>query len=103
MGDLAGPRPIALAYLVEEGRAPRLGQQLPPIADEPAYRQHVFETDAAVRVGRHLLETALPPGERGLDLADELGRDIDGDPLVWLLEPVGRFVEDDLRSRGGEL
>ena len=64
----------------------RLGQQLAAVADQPADRQHELHPDAAVGVGAHLLEPGLAAGERGLDLADEVGRDVDGDPLVRLLD-----------------
>ena len=75
--DIACPRSVALADLVEQGRPPRVGEELTAIADQAADRQHVLHPDAAVGVGRHLFEAALPSGERRLDLADEVGRDVD--------------------------
>ena len=98
MGHLAGPRPVALADLVEQRRAARVGQQLAAIADEAADRQDVLHPDAAVGVGRDLLEAALAPGERRLDLADVVGRDVDGDPLVRLLELATDLAQEDLRT-----
>ena len=103
MGDLAGPRPVALADLVEQRRAARVGQQLAAIADQAADRQHVLHPDAAVGVGRHLLEAALAPGQRRLDLADVVGRDVDRDPLVRLLDLAVDLAEEHLGARRGQL
>ena len=86
VGHLARPRPVALADLVEQRRAARVGQELAAIADQAADRQDELHPDAAVGVGRHLLEAALPAGERLLDLADVVRRDVDRDPLVRLLD-----------------
>ena len=101
--DLAGPRPVALADLVEQRGPARVGQQLAAIADEAADREHELHPDAAVGVGRHLLEAALAAGERLLDLADVVGRDVDRDPLVRLLGLAAGLVEDDLGAADGEL
>ena len=81
----------------------RLGQQLAAIADEAADRQDELHPDAAVGVGRHLVEPALAPGHRALDLADVVGRDVDGDPLVRLLDLAVDLVQQDLGARGGQL
>ena len=86
VGDLARPRPVALADLVEQRRPARVGQQLAAVADQAADRQDELHPDAPVGVGRHLLEAALAAGERLLDLADVVGRDVDRDPLVRLLD-----------------
>ena len=51
----------------------------------------------------HLLEAALAAGQRLLDLADVVGRDVDGDPLVRLLDLAADLVEDDLRPAHREL
>ena len=59
--------------------------------------------DAAVGVGRHLLEPALAPGHRGLDLADVVGRDVDGDPLVRLLDLAVDLAQQHLGARRGQL
>ena len=75
----------------------RVGQELAAIADQAADRQDELHPDPAVRVGRHLLEPALPAGERLLDLADVVRRDVDGDPLVRLLDLAADLVEEDLR------
>ena len=103
MGDLAGPRPVALADLVEQRRPARVGQQLAAIADQAADRQDELHPDPAVGVGRDLLEPALAPGDRGLDLADVVGRDVDGDPLVRLLDLAADLAQEDLRARRGQL
>ena len=50
-------------------------------------------------VGAHLLEAALAVGQRGLDWADELGRDVDGDPLVRLVDVAVDVAQQDLRAR----
>ena len=103
VGDLAGPRPVALADLVEQRGAARVGQELPAIADEPADREHELHPDPAVRVGRDLLEPALAPRDRGLDVADVVGRDVDGDPLVRLLELAVDLAQEHLGARRGQL
>ena len=51
MGHLAGPRAVALADLVHQGRAAGLGQELAAVADEAADRQDELHPDAAVGVG----------------------------------------------------
>ena len=63
-----------------------VGEQLAAVADEPADREHELHPHAAVGVGGHLLEAALAAGQRLLDLADVVGRDVDRDPLVRLLD-----------------
>ena len=95
--DLAGPRAVALADLVQQRRAARLGQQLAAIADQPAHREHELEPDAAVGVGGHLLQAALAAGQRALDLADVVGRDVDGDPLVRLVDLAVDLAQEHLR------
>ena len=103
VGHLAGPRAEALADLVQERGSAGLGQELAAIPDQAAHRQHELEADPAVAVGRHLLETRLARGERGLHLADEVGRDVDRDPFVRLLRlPVHR-AQDHLRPAHLEL
>src|SRR4029078_3063515 len=81
--DLAGPRPVALADLVEQRRPARVGQELASITDQAADRQHDLHPDSAVGVARDLLEATFAAGDGGLDLADVVGRDIDPDALVW--------------------
>ena len=103
VGHLAGPRPVALADLVEQRRPARVGEELAAIADQPANRQDELHPDPPVGVGRHLLEAALAAGERLLDRADVVGRDVDRDPLVRLLGLAVDLVEEDLRPRDGQL
>src|SRR4029077_20439686 len=76
---------------------------LPAIPDEPADREHELHPDPAVRVRRDLLEPALAPRDRGLDVADVVGRDVDGDPLVGLLEIAVDLAQEHLGARCGEL
>jgi hypothetical protein len=58
---------------------------------------------APVGVGRELLEPALPVGDRRLHAADVVGRDIDRDPLVGLLELPVDLAEQHLGARHREL
>ena len=62
--DLARPRPVALADLVEQRGPARVGQELAAIADQAAHRQDELHADAPVRVGGHLLEARLAAGQR---------------------------------------
>ena len=98
MRDLAGPRAVALADLVEQRGPARVGQELAAIADQAADRQHELHPDPAVGVARDLLEAALAAGDRRLDLADVVGRDVDGDPLVRLLDLAADLAQEDLRA-----
>src|SRR5207244_12282248 len=92
---VAGPRTVALACLVEQRGAASVGQELAAVPDQPADRQDEVHPDPTVGVGCHLLEPSLAPGERLLDLADELRRNVDRDPLVRLLD----FGPDGLEDR----
>ena len=98
VGHLTRPRAVALADLVEQRGPAGIREELAAIADEPADRQDELQPDAPVGIGRHLLEAALAPGERLLHRADVVGRDVDRDPLVRLLDLAGDVVEDDLRA-----
>ena len=103
MGHLAGPRPVALADLVEQRGPAGVREELAAIADQAADRQDELHPDAAVGVGRHLLEAALARGKRLLDRADVVGRDVDRDPLVRLLGLAVDRPQEDLGARGGQL
>ncbi len=92
MRHLARPRPVPLADLVQQRGAARVGEQLPAVSDQATDREHELHPDPAVGVGRHLLESALAAGHRLLHLADELGRDVDRDPLVGLLDLAADLV-----------
>src|SRR4029077_14159777 len=59
--------------------------------------------DPAVRVARDLLEAALAAGDGGLDLADVVRRDVDGDALIRLLHLAADLAQEDLGSRRGQL
>src|SRR5688572_11298096 len=85
MRHLAGPRSIPLAELMQQRGAAGIAQQLAPVADEPAGWNDELHPDAAVGIGAHLLQPALASGERALDGADVVGRDVDRDALVRLL------------------
>ena len=69
--------PVALADLVHEARAARLGQELAAIADQPAHGDDRLQAHAAVGVAGHLLDARLAGRQRGGDGADVLGRDVD--------------------------
>ena len=99
MGDLARHRPVALADLVQQRRAARVGQQLPAVADQAAGRHDELEPGAPIGIGAHLLQASLAGGHRLLHDADVVGRDVDRDPLVRLL-PVAL---DHLGARDGQL
>ena len=103
VGDLTGPRAVALADLVQEGGAAGLGQQLAAVADQAPDRQHELHAHAAVRVGRHLVQATLAAGHRALDLPDVLRRDVDGDPLVRLVDLTADLAQQHLRTRCGQL
>ena len=99
VGHLARPRAVALADLVQQRRAARLGQQLAAIADQAARRDDELHPHATVGVGRHLLHPALRVGERLADRADEVGRDVDRDPLVRLVDLAVDLAQQHLRPR----
>jgi hypothetical protein len=103
VGDLAGPRPVALADLVHQRRAARVREELAAVADQAPDGHDELHPDAAVRVGRHLLQAALAAGQARLDLADEVGRDVDRDPLVGLLGLAVHVAQDHLGAAGLEL
>ena len=100
---LAGPGPVALADLMEERRAAGVGEELAAVPDQTADRQHELHPDAAVGVGRQLFKAALSAGQRLLDVADVVGRDVDRDPLVRLVDVAVDVVQEDLRPGDGEL
>ena len=96
---LAGPRAVALPDLVHQPGAARLGQQLAAVAHQPAHRHDELHAHAAVGVGGHLLHAALAGRQRLADRADELGRDVDRDALVRLVDRAVDLAQQHLRAR----
>ena len=91
--DRAGPRLVALEHVMQQGRAPRLGEQLGAEADEAASRHEVVEAHPARAVVDDLLHAALAQREELGEHAHELLGDVDR-------EPVDRLVHRPVDQRG---
>jgi hypothetical protein len=102
MRDLAGPRPVALADLVEQRRSARLGQELAAVADQARAPGSTYSRRTRPSASVDICFEPALRRQRLLDLADVVGRDVDRDPLVRLLDPVASRAGSP-PARGGQL
>src|ERR1035437_5096831 len=96
MHDLAGPRTVALAYLVHEGCAAGVSQELTPEADQATHGNDVLHPNATIGIGCHLLQSGLPVRQGVLDRPYVVGRDVNRDPLVGLVNVTADLAPDHL-------
>src|ERR1035437_7345960 len=95
MRDLARPRTVALAYLVHEGRASGFSQELPPEADKATDWNDILHPNATIGIRGHLLQSGLPVRQGVLDRPYVIGRDVNRDALVGLVNVTVDLAQDD--------